>query len=38
MTLEHIGSASLSKNYYLGALVSQDRQIVYWVNDTEPLP
>lgn len=25
-------------NNYLGAIVSADRQTVYWVNDTEPLP
>lgn len=23
---------------YLGAIVSPDRQIVYWVNDTKPIP
>lgn len=23
---------------YLGALVSQDGAVVYWVNDTRPLP
>lgn len=30
-----------SKHYrdnYLGAIVSADRQHVYWVNDAEPLP
>lgn len=23
---------------YLGAIVSQDRETIYWVNDTAPLP
>lgn len=23
---------------YLGAIVSSDRQTIYWVNDTKPLP
>lgn len=23
---------------YLGAIVSEDREIIYWVNETEPLP
>lgn len=23
---------------YLGAIVSEDRQTIYWVNDTNPLP
>lgn len=26
-----------SKNY-LGCIVSADRQTVYWLNDTQPLP
>ena len=25
-------------NYYLGLIVSSDRQTVYWINDTKPLP
>lgn len=23
---------------YLGAIVSPDRQTIYWINDTKPLP
>lgn len=23
---------------YLGAIVSNDRETIYWVNDTKPLP
>lgn len=25
-------------NVYLGAIVSSDRETVYWVNNTKPLP
>lgn len=31
-------NAPVEVNSYLGAIVSQDRSIVYWVNDTKPLP
>lgn len=24
--------------FYLGAILSPDRQVVYWINDTKPLP
>lgn len=27
-----------SANFYLGAIVSADRQTIYWVNETQPLP
>ena len=38
ITFEHIGPSLFSRNYYLGVIVSADRQVVYWVNDTKPLP
>lgn len=27
-----------SNNFYLGALMSTDGTVVYWVNETNPLP
>ena len=27
-----------NQNNYLGAIVSEDRSIVYWINDTKPIP
>lgn len=38
MTLVQESEQALSANTYLGAIVSNDRQTVYWVNETKPLP
>ena len=38
MTLRVKLATALSAPNYLGAIVSSDRQTVYWVNDTKPLP
>lgn len=38
MRVEARVQQSHSSNNFLGALVSQDREIVYWVNNTRPLP
>lgn len=35
---EHGEPHTLEQSYYLGAILSADRTIVYWVNDTKPLP
>lgn len=32
------GVHNLGNNTYLGGIVSNNRQIVYWVNNTKPLP
>ncbi len=32
------GESSHLANVYLGAIVSQDREVVYWMNETSPLP
>ena len=31
-------TGSHGSNTYLGAIVSSDRQTIYWVNETNPLP
>lgn len=38
MVLEHPEVHTMSFATYLGAIVSADRSIVYWVNNTKPLP
>lgn len=38
VTLEQAAEHSLASPYYLGAIVSQDRETIYWVNETRPLP
>ena len=36
--LSQIESSTHTKNNYLGGILSNDRTIVYWVNNTQPLP
>ena len=38
MYTQYISSHRLNENMYLGAIVSNDRETVYWVNETRPLP
>lgn len=38
LTLEPIIQSSHASANYLGCIISADRQKVYWVNDTKPLP
>lgn len=38
LTLHHKTTSDVSVNVYLGGIVSPDRTIVYWVNNTKPLP
>lgn len=38
MTLRSGVSSIHSVDNYLGAIVSADRQTIYWVNNTNPLP
>lgn len=38
MTLVQINPPSHGAPTFLGAIVSNDRQTVFWVNDTNPLP
>ena len=38
MLIRANGSVQHQNPLYLGALLSGDREIVYWVNDTAPLP
>lgn len=35
---EHAEIHSIRVPFYVGAIVSADRQTIYWVNDTKPLP
>lgn len=32
------GTHTFSADNYLGCIVSADRQTIYWVNETRPLP
>lgn len=36
--LVQIDHSAHGSNTYLGCIVSADRQTIYWVNDTRPLP
>lgn len=36
LTARQVGGHAFAS--YLGAIVSADRQTVYWVNDSKPLP
>lgn len=38
MVLEQRIQYQAGSNTYLGAIVSPDRQTIYWVNNTQPLP
>lgn len=38
MTLTSTAVAGHGVPYYLGAIVSADRNVVYWINDSKPLP
>ena len=38
MVLRHITGGTLGSDTYLGGIVSPDGSIVYWVNETKPLP
>lgn len=38
MTLQYPETHQATVARYLGAIVSADRETVYWVNDTRPLP
>lgn len=38
MSLLNDSSHTLNEPSYLGAIVSNDRQVVYWVNQSRPLP
>lgn len=38
IVLHQVAEATHNIPTYLGAIVSADRQTVYWTNDTEPLP
>lgn len=38
MILRAGGSADHSTPFYLGAILSADRETIYWVNETKPLP
>lgn len=38
MVLDQRETSTLGANTYLGAIVSADRQTIYWVNNTSPLP
>lgn len=32
------GGSTHGGNVYLGAVLSSDREVIYWLNDTRPLP
>lgn len=34
----HTTTSATSRDYYIGAIVSRDRSVVYWVNESRPLP
>lgn len=36
--VEQVSSSTHTLGVYLGAIVSADRQTIYWVNNTQPLP
>lgn len=36
--IELSNSTTMNNNSYLGAIVSSDRETVFWVNETRPLP
>lgn len=38
MTLESNAPLTHSTSIYVGGIVSADRQTIYWVNDSRPLP
>jgi hypothetical protein len=38
MALRQRNEYTHSSPSYLGAIVSQDRQTIYWVNRTKPIP
>lgn len=38
MVLTQNTTGSHGSNTYLGAIVSSDRQTIYWINDSKPLP
>lgn len=37
ISLRMVTQTALSLDNYLGAIVSADRQTIYWVNESEPL-
>lgn len=38
MTLKQSQQGTHGANTFIGCIVSVDRQIIYWINDTNPLP
>lgn len=38
ITLVHDGVSAPSNGSYLGAILSADRSVVYWINNSRPLP
>ena len=38
MVMGHQVSTTVASPVYLGAILSSDRQTVYWINESKPLP
>lgn len=38
MVVRQVEESTHASSCYLGAIVSKDRQTVYWVNETKPMP
>lgn len=38
LVMDVITGIQLGSPCYLGAIVSEDRQTIYWKNETEPIP
>lgn len=38
ITTTQAATHEVSQRFYLGAIVSSDRETIYWVNNTRPLP
>lgn len=38
MEMSQVITSQHGLNVYLGAILSADRETIYWINDTEPLP